>query len=422
MHMDDALFESLLADVVAKGPLALLAQTPTTGTAADTAGTRPDTTADTTDTSLELLARWHSAHDVTGVAFVAGAVTVSDNAGRLTALGLDRPAGTQPSTQSTTQPLTLAVDQQHIDTKGSCVAALAAGNLAPHTPMDLVAGDASGTVAVVLGGEQIFTRKDMGSPISCVAVQPLPDRLARIVVGDTFGAVTTLDMMGAVAWKARLAHITLPQPPDADACRIIRAVHPVAIRDAGGAVSHYIAVCDGRRALHLVAEGSCHASIPLPSQIQCIASGQFLPLPLPSAAGQPADPLGGGTVDQDIAVGGLDGRIYIVSTAGLQDPEQRTFQVISYANVGFAVTRLARFRPSWLASSASTPDWLLCAAQIGKLHVYSGGALLHAVDTGAWVWTLDVAAADDRIALGLLDRSVQVWQASSAPSLAPAAQ
>ena len=58
---------------------------------------------------------------------------------------------------------------------------MALGNLAHQTQLDIAIGDASGAVALVLGGKQIFIRKDIGSSVTCLAIQSRPSMIVQLL-------------------------------------------------------------------------------------------------------------------------------------------------------------------------------------------------------------------------------------------------
>ncbi|KAJ8327085.1 hypothetical protein QVD99_005048 [Batrachochytrium dendrobatidis] len=308
-------------------------------------------------------------------------VVVTDTAGKLTFLKH------RPEVEGDGQ-----VTATELDTKSSCISSMALGNLAHQTQLDIAIGDASGAVALVLGGKQIFIRKDIGSSVTCLAIQSRPTQRPCVVAGDSFGAITTFDFHDSVSTKIRLRDAVLPVlNTDVPACHMIRCIHPVTLLDSEGVLSHYILACDGTPFLYYLVAGHCVACVKLPSQISCITSGQLLKVPQSTNTVSQAD-----TTKSQIAVGGTNGYIYLVDN----------LVVSMYANIDFPVTCIIPHRsPSFTPTEA---DLLLCAGHCANLFIFQDKQLLHRFKTSAWVWDMCSLDAKSQFAICTLDNLVQV--------------
>ncbi|KAH6577652.1 hypothetical protein BASA62_000774 [Batrachochytrium salamandrivorans] len=311
-----------------------------------------------TSSVLKPIWMWQSPNTVTSIGIgVFGdqtelpTVVVADTAGKLTLL--KHTAAMDGDGELTTTQL---------DTKFSCISSMTLGNLANHTYLDVVVGDALGTVAIVLGGQQMFVRKEIGSSITCLAIESRPGRRPWVIVGDSFGAITSFDLHNSATTKTRLRDAALSViDTSKPVCHMIRCIHPVALFDDQEICSRYLLVCD--------------ASKPMTNSA-CASN----------------------TSMTQIAVGGLDGYIYMVDK----------LKVELYANIDFTVTRLVPHRPPFFV--LSDPDLLLCAGHCALLFVFQNKRLLHRLKTDAWVWDICSFNSKSQFVFCMLDNSVHAMR------------
>ncbi|KAJ1339240.1 hypothetical protein BSLG_006378 [Batrachochytrium salamandrivorans] len=282
-----------------------------------------------TSSVLKPIWMWQSPNTVTSIGIgVFGdqtelpTVVVADTAGKLTLL--KHTAAMDGDGELTTTQL---------DTKFSCISSMTLGNLANHTYLDVVVGDALGTVAIVLGGQQMFVRKEIGSSITCLAIESRPGRRPWVIVGDSFGAITSFDLHNSATTKTRL-------------------------RDAA------LSITSGYLSKQSMTNSACASN----------------------------------TSMTQIAVGGLDGYIYMVDK----------LKVELYANIDFTVTRLVPHRPPFFV--LSDPDLLLCAGHCALLFVFQNKRLLHRLKTDAWVWDICSFNSKSQFVFCMLDNSVHAMR------------
>ncbi|KAH6585633.1 hypothetical protein BASA50_001241 [Batrachochytrium salamandrivorans] len=342
-----------------------------------------------TSSVLKPIWMWQSPNTVTSIGIgVFGdqtelpTVVVADTAGKLTLL--KHTAAMDGDGELTTTQL---------DTKFSCISSMTLGNLANHTYLDVVVGDALGTVAIVLGGQQMFVRKEIGSSITCLAIESRPGRRPWVIVGDSFGAITSFDLHNSATTKTRLRDAALSViDTSKPVCHMIRCIHPVALFDDQEICSRYLLVCDGSPFLYYLTDGNCAAVVKLPSQISCITSGYLSKQSMTNSA------CASNTSMTQIAVGGLDGYIYMVDK----------LKVELYANIDFTVTRLVPHRPPFFV--LSDPDLLLCAGHCALLFVFQNKRLLHRLKTDAWVWDICSFNSKSQFVFCMLDNSVHAMR------------
>nr|KAJ3414403.1 hypothetical protein HK105_001789 [Polyrhizophydium stewartii] len=332
-----------------------------------------------------------------------------------------------------------------IDTKGACVAGIALGRLGPTPGLDMAVGDAPGKVSVLLGCEQVFLRHSVGC-------RPL------IIAGDSAGTITAFDLHATVAWRCRLREVApggadsgqpqssdmgVDSAPEPEPCSIIRCILPVSIVDEEGTRGDYVLACDGTPNIaFLGGSGQCVLSVGLPVQASVMAMGFFWTGPRdpsrkskkkrrsrgPIEMRNPATPVHNsgtpsagssahsGPLDtpKQIAVGCLDGFVYLVTTAPSPFKNHVTgesllgaFSVVRFVHVDFPVTHVAECRPAGQLDP-DEPSLLLVAGHFAHVEVFSKGLLFHRIKLDAWVWQISVADDDSAVALSLLDNSVQV--------------
>ena len=236
-----------------------------------------------------------------------------------------------------------------IDTKGGNITSIAVDRIAPNKASDIVVGNSDGLISIILNARHVFGRRNIGSPVNAVAVQAVKGSEALIVVGDTFGTVTALNLHGSVAWRVRLRDVALMDNlklkntfEPRTTCDMIRCVHATSILDTEGVLSHYVLVCDGTPFVYFMSEGECVFSLSAPCIINTICHGEFF------KRGQ-----------KQIAIGGEDGIIYIID---------EYFNLVEYINVHHPITRLVAWSSVLFDDDAL--DLLLCAGHFSSLNIY----------------------------------------------------
>ncbi len=166
---------------------------------------------------------------------------------------------------------------------------------------------------------------------------------------------------------------------------------------------NYMVVADNRNCLHFFQSGTLVRTVSVPSAVTCMCTGYFLPIDSSnqdSSASEFASPTKKtrvkSRVEDQIAVGTKDGRIFVISG----------FNCLPYANIG---TRLTNIRA--VKNSFDNCDELICTGNFNTVFIYRDSEEIARYTTADWIHTFDILNTGDGskyLFIGCLDSKVEI--------------
>lgn len=277
-----------------------------------------------------------------------------------------------------------------VDTKGGPIQCLATHNVTRLGQIDMLSGDAHGTLTVVCG-QQILSRQSLAShAVTCLLVQEDGRGYIEIVSCSERGLVTACQS-SCQLWTINLNDFV---KGSRRSFVTVKSLLSVELPDCHGHSLQYLLVADDTRHLHLVLHGQIVTSLKTPAVVTAMAQGTFVPSSQLDVGNNPVS--AGGSCKQ-VALGTITGAIYIFYNMAITEEE--------IARAERPITHLAA-----LTLADSPVDLLMCAGHFKALSVYRQGKLVHRHSTSDWVNALVTADVDKdgskEVIIGCMDRTV----------------
>ncbi|CAH1263295.1 uncharacterized protein [Branchiostoma lanceolatum] len=282
-----------------------------------------------------------------------------------------------------------------LETKGGPIQQLALHNVTRFGSVDLVAADSQGTVTIFCN-EQILARCSLGEhSISCLDVEEDAIGNLMIVAGDEGGTVNAF-LPYSTLWRLRLQDTRITR--GVNSVPTVRCLLAVGLCSSTGDVSNYILAADNYRNLHVIQGGTIVQTLPTNAIINAMCAGNFVDTDDVHWRGGQKD-IAGRTVPSQVALGGEDGSIYIMSNFQVS--------VVEYSNVKLPLTQLLCVQDSMPGQE----DFILCAGHFNALFVYQAGKRVCQHKTPDWIVSMATADVDRdgnvEVVVGCLDNTVQ---------------
>ncbi|XP_077864162.1 uncharacterized protein LOC100373710 [Saccoglossus kowalevskii] len=287
-----------------------------------------------------------------------------------------------------------------LETKGGPIQSILLHDVTKFGSTDLLVGHSGGMVTVFCN-EQIFSRCSITeNSVDNLEIDHDATGNLSIVVGDSGGCINAF-LPYRPLWRLRLRdHLSIPQSISKSA--VVTCLLATNLTNPSGHISNYILACDDNKQLHVIQQGSILLTLHTQSVVTSMCCGQFLPeseaATTPGDKSSPSTTTSSQLASTQIALGGQDGSIYIMSS----------FQIYSveYGSVHLPLMQIMSI-PS---RETVEMDYLLCVGYFNSVMLYHAGKLITKYITSDWVNSMATADVDNdgetEVIISCLDNSI----------------
>ncbi|KAG2219679.1 hypothetical protein INT45_001851 [Circinella minor] len=297
-----------------------------------------------------------------------------------------------------------------LETKGGSVQALQLYDLTGQRALDLVVGDSEGVITM-FSRQQILSKQEIGTAVTTIDIFKDLDQGYEIIAGGMNGTVTGFQPH-EIFWSLKVAeesakiatlHMKGRRSP------YIHCILATTLNDPFGQSMAVLLVCDGWQFVHFLRGSNRILSLRVPTVICSMAAGRFLTHEIAhryskkdTTKPKTISDLDKAYKDKQVLMAGEDGCVYVMIN----------YEIHQLFNVGFRLTKIIGFRPSFLKEDE--PDLVICVGYANQALVYRGDKRICEIATADWPHNVTVgdvnADGQDELILGLLDQTVQVYR------------